>query len=508
MSALQATPQKISVISDENYPPFLFHDSDGKLVGLIVDKWALWSRRTGVVVEIRGTDWAEAQEQTLSGKADVIDPLTFLEPRRQLYEYSEGFAPVDARVYFHKTISGIHDLNSMRGFTIGVKKASACAVWLNERGVFSQRTYATMLDLVQAASSGEIRLFCSDTKPAQYFLSRLQLDEEFRQTKPLYSSRLHWAVKKGNSNLREFVEQGFRKISEAEMHEIDERWLGSPLPQMFDRRILFYASVGAITLVLAGIILLFWNWTLRRRVAARTIELSETLQQLRRKNTELERFTYTVSHDLKGPLVTIKAYAGSLLQSLKDGDLSDFDSDLKRIENASDVMRALLDDLLDLSRAGVLRTAMHVDLNQVVTDVMRSLEGMLLDKAIQINVQPGMPPTFMDRRRLIEVVQNLLENAIKYTSGKPGARIEIGTENRADTLVFFVRDNGAGIEPQYHDVVFGLFNKLDPATEGTGIGLAIVRRVVEMYGGRTWVESPGHGHGSTFYCTLPRHPSS
>lgn len=499
-----APPAKITVVTDDNYPPFLFHDEDGKLVGFLADKWSLWSRRNGIDVEVRGMDWSLALQETLDGKADVIDPMTYTEARSRLYDFSGESSPVDARIYFHNSISGVHDLGSLRGFTIGVKRASACSNWLNERGVYSHRAYPTMLDLVQAAASGEVRLFCSDSKPAQYFLSKLQLDSQFRQTKPLYTSRLHWAVKKGNSEMRDFVARGFTKISPKELNEIDERWLGSPLPQTFDPRFLYYGALAAVGLVLSGGILLFWNWLLRRRVAARTAQLSDTLQQLQRKNSELERFTYTVSHDLKTPLITIKAYSGSLRQSLRDGDLSDFEVDLKRIESAADVMRALLDDLLDLSRAGVLQTARSIDLNQIVADVIRSMEGLLLGKPIDIIVQPDLPRTFMDRRRLIEVVQNLIENAIKYTSGASNARIEVGAFTRPDSVVFYVRDNGSGIEPQYHETVFGLFNKLDPATEGTGIGLAIVRRVIEMYGGRVWVESAGNGKGSSFYCNLPR----
>ncbi|MBL8019007.1 MAG: transporter substrate-binding domain-containing protein [Leptospirales bacterium] len=504
--SLWAEPRsKITIVSDDNYPPFLFHDQDGKLVGLLVDKWNLWSARNGVAVEVHGRDWAQALQETLDGKADVIDPLTYTDARSRDYDFSEESSPVDARIYFHNSISGIHDIGSLRGFTIGVKRASACSNWLNERGVDSLSDYPTMLELVQAAASGEIRLFCSDSKPAQYFLSKLRLDGQFRQTKPLYSSRLHWAVKKGNSDLKEFVARGFTKISPKELNEIDERWLGSPLPQTFDPRFLYYGAMAAVGLVLSGAILLVWNWMLRRRVAARTAQLSDTLQLLQRKNSELERFTYTVSHDLKTPLITIKAYSGSLLQSLRDGDLSDFEVDLMRIESAADVMRALLDDLLDLSRAGVLQTAAKsIDLNEIVADVIRSMEGLLLGKEIEIIVQPDMPQTFMDRRRLVEVVQNLIENAIKYTSGAGNARIEVGAFLRPDSVVFYVRDNGAGIEPQYHETVFGLFNKLDPATEGTGIGLAIVRRVIEMYGGRVWVESAGNGKGSTFYCNLPR----
>jgi signal transduction histidine kinase len=114
-----------------------------------------------------------------------------------------------------------------------------------------------------------------------------------------------------------------------------------------------------------------------------------------------------------------------------------------------------------------------------------------------------MPVIHCDRVRLVEVVQNLVENAAKYSNPKLQSRIEIGTrEDIQDQFIFYIRDNGIGIAPQYHDNIFGLFNKLDATSEGTGIGLALVKRIIEVHGGHIWVESEA-GKGATFYFTLP-----
>jgi signal transduction histidine kinase len=118
-------------------------------------------------------------------------------------------------------------------------------------------------------------------------------------------------------------------------------------------------------------------------------------------------------------------------------------------------------------------------------------------------VQPGLPPAQGDPQRLREVVQNLVENALKFSAPDRPPEIEIGCQTLGDQTVYFVRDQGRGIEPRFQESIFGLFNQLDPRTEGTGIGLALVRRIVEFHGGRVWVESPGAGRGATFYFTLP-----
>ncbi len=504
-TALSAeVPGRITIVSDDNYPPYLFRDADGKLVGLIMDKWTLWSARNGVEIEIHGMRWADAQEQLLAGKWDVIDPLSYTERRAPLYEFSPGSAIVESRIYFHHTITGINDTSSMRGFTIGVKKGSACADWLTAQGVLTQRAYPTMLDLIHGAAADEVRLFCADEQPTQYFLSRENLTGDFRQSKSLYKTELHWAVRKGRVSLREFVDRGFDKISREEMKALEEKWVGTPLPRVLDSAFLRYGGIALGAGVLLGGVLIAWNAALRRRVAVGTKELRDTLGQLQRKNAELERFTYTVSHDLKGPLVTIKTFSGSLLQSIGENDFTNLEKDLKRIDGAANTMRALLDGLLELSRAGVLHNALPIQLNQAVAEVLESLAGLRVGRTIRMDVDPELGLVFMDERRLAEVIQNLLENAIKHTKHRADAHIQITAETRGAHVILCVRDNGIGVEPQYQDVIFGLFNKLDPATDGSGIGLAIVRRIVEVYGGRVWVESKGGGTGAAFFCELPR----
>jgi signal transduction histidine kinase len=122
-----------------------------------------------------------------------------------------------------------------------------------------------------------------------------------------------------------------------------------------------------------------------------------------------------------------------------------------------------------------------------------------------VDIAPDLPTVYGDRARLVEVVQNLVDNACKFMGDQPAPRIEIGTSG-TDTEgnpIFFVRDNGIGIEPQYHERVFGLFNKLDAQSEGTGVGLALVKRIIEVHGGRIWIESEGAGRGATMCFTLP-----
>ena len=226
--------------------------------------------------------------------------------------------------------------------------------------------------------------------------------------------------------------------------------------------------------------------------------------ELKSKNTELERFTYTVSHDLRSPLITIKGFAGALLADAAAGRTGRLNEDLNRILQAADKMSALLNGLLELSRVGrIVNPPTRVPMNKLVQDVLELLAGSMAQQQAKVTVQPNLPPALGDPQRLPEVIQNLVENALKFSVPGRVPEIEIGCQTVGDQTAYFVRDHGRGIEPRFHEAIFGLFNKLDARSNGTGIGLALVRRIVEFHGGSIWVESQGAGQGATFYFTLP-----
>jgi two-component system sensor kinase FixL len=226
--------------------------------------------------------------------------------------------------------------------------------------------------------------------------------------------------------------------------------------------------------------------------------------ELKHKNEELERFTYTVSHDLKSPLITIKGFAGALLADAKAGRTDRVVDDLKRVVVAADKMGQLLNGLLELSRVGrIVNPPVRVSLTKLADDVVELLSGSIKERGARVTVQRDIPMVNGDPQRLQQVLQNLIENALKFGRDNQPPVIEVGAKHEAGLPVFFVRDEGRGIEPRFRDTIFGLFNKLDARSEGTGIGLALVRRIIEFHGGRIWVESGEDGHGTVFYFTLP-----
>jgi len=234
-------------------------------------------------------------------------------------------------------------------------------------------------------------------------------------------------------------------------------------------------------------------------------KLTEALAQLDRSNRELESFAYSVSHDLRGPLITVTCFLGRLAKDSEQGNAKAMHSDLAYIGEAITKMDRLLHDLLELSRIGrVVGSLEDVPLTELAREVADLLAGPIAERGVRVEISPDLPTVHGERARLTQLLMNLLDNAVKFMGEQPAPQVKIGVRRDGEETVCYVRDNGIGIEARHKDTVFGLFQQLDPSRGGTGIGLAVAKRVVEVYGGRIWLESDGPGKGSTFCFALPR----
>ena len=240
------------------------------------------------------------------------------------------------------------------------------------------------------------------------------------------------------------------------------------------------------------------NSDLERRVQVRTAELEVA-------NRELEAFSYSVSHDLRAPLRHIDGFADLLRRKIQSGGDEKAIRYSETISDSAKRMGELIDDLLSFSRMG--RAEMRraaVSLDDLVASVRAEVTTDLRDREIVWNVSP-LPEVVGDPAMLRLVLMNLLSNAVKYTRGRTPARITVGTTDEAEEIVLFVEDNGAGFEMAYQHKLFGVFQRLHRAEEfeGTGIGLANVRRIVQRHGGRVWAEGEVD-KGAKFFVALPR----
>lgn len=222
-------------------------------------------------------------------------------------------------------------------------------------------------------------------------------------------------------------------------------------------------------------------------------------------NEELEDFIYTVSHDLRTPLISIKGFS-DLLEDEFGGELgSEGKNYLNRIQSGVEKIDNFLNDLLLLSRIGrksVLEG--EVKLENLIDDIREDLSAKIEEVGAEIKVEGELPKFYFEKKRLNQLVSNLVSNAVKFLGDQDNPLVRIGAEDKGNSWVLWVEDNGIGIEPENRENVFDIFfqeQRVDE--EGTGIGLSIAKRIVEDYNGKIWVESE-KGRGSTFYVEFPK----
>lgn len=273
-----------------------------------------------------------------------------------------------------------------------------------------------------------------------------------------------------------------------------------------------WAALAAIVVLVLFIIFLLFEINVRRRMEAALKNYQDHLEDLVKARTvaleaankDLESFSYSVSHDLRAPLRGIDGFSQILIDDY--GQLLDAEGKehLERIRNGAQRMADLIDDILELSR--VTRRTLEresLDLSAMAAEIMERLKKTNAGRPVETHIQASMLANG-DRHLLEIAMQNMLDNAWKYTSKTPQARIEVGCRQNGAETVYYINDNGAGFDMQYSDKLFKAFQRLHSVDEfpGTGIGLATVYRVIDRHGGRVWAEAEPD-KGATFYFTLP-----
>lgn len=274
----------LRVVTDNNYPPYVVLRADGQAEGYIVDLWRLWESKTGVRVDLRAIEWAQAQRAIRDREADVIDMMFRTPVREQLYDFSQPYATLPVSIYVDSSIQGIHDAASLSGFTIGVQRGDACVDALASRGVTGLVAYPNYQGILAAAKAGQIKIFCMDDEPANYYLYLHRDQVRFARAFQLYEGQFHWAVNRGDTATYQQVEQGMRLITAEERALLRDKWFSQPFQYRPYLRIAMVAMLLVLGLGAAGGL---WIRMLRRSVKHRTAEIQRKHQQLENAAQEL-----------------------------------------------------------------------------------------------------------------------------------------------------------------------------------------------------------------------------
>lgn len=404
-----ARAEAITVISDDNYPPYLFKDANGNTVGIVADFWKLWEQKTGVKVTLVSTAWEQAQQQLLSGHADVIEMIFRDAEREHRYAFTPAYATVPVGIYAHESLTGLASPEALSGFTVGVQKGDGCIFKLKEAGVKSFRLYNNYEEIIQATLSGQVKIVCMDDYPAHYYLYRMNADGQILRAFTLYQGQFHRAVRKGDVHTLSLLERGATAISQAEMSSLEAKWKGRSLQRdVYSRQVIWILAL----LLVVGLTLLLLIVMLRVAVKRKTAEI-----QSKREELELERLRLTDIIDA--------TRAGTWEWSVETGQLQ-FN------QRWAEILGYRLEELMPHNLETAKRLTHPDDWQTSMTLVARHLQGEIefYECDIRMKHKAGHWVWIVDRGRLIS----------RTPSGEPammrGTHIDITDKKQAEAAIW------------------------------------------------------------------------
>ena len=469
--------------------------------------------RAPVHANIVAMDWGIAYNYMLAGKADVLETVFDNEERSKIFDFTKTYANIEVPVFFHKTLSGITDIRTVRGFTIGVKSGDQCINIFRKNGIVTLKEYSNYEAIINAAANGEVRVFCVDKPPALYYLYKNNLENDFHYSFTLYNGAFHRAVKKGQTELLKIIEDGFAKISDDEKEQIEKKWLGTMLPQPNYIRYVIYSF---LVVFVTALVLFLLNIFLRRKVKEKTKQLEFAFVGMTAAKEKAERsdklkteFLAQMSHEIRSPLNVILSFSDLIETDLKDKVKPEAIDYFKYINSAGQRLLRTVDLILNASE-------MHLGtyeptfsefglIEEIITKIRYDYKNLIEDKGLEFKFSGNVSEVKIrgDKYSIFQIFVNLTENALKYTM-KGFISINVDYDNN-NCVKVDIEDSGIGMSDDFLAKLFEPFMQEERGYsrrfEGNGLGLSLVKKYCDMNGATISAESE-KGKGSKFTVIL------
>ncbi len=390
--------EKIKVIMDDNYPPYTFRDNNGNLQGIAVDQWEIWEKKTGIQVEIDAMDWNLALETAKNGDFDVIDTAFRNPEREQFLTFGKPYADIKVSIFFQKNITGITGIESLKGFEIGVKKGDNCIRLLQQKGIQNYVEFSNYESIVKAAKNYRIMVYVMDEPPAMFYLYKMGIQNKFKSSSPLYSGRLHRAVKRGNLQLLNIIQSGFDRISNREYKAINNRWMGTSYN---NRKVLVIFEIGILVASCIAIVLLIWSFTLQRMVNHKTKELRAMVQAVGEREKKLAALLNAIPDT-----VFVMDKKGTYLECYAKDDAFSLHHPLNSI-----VHKSVWELLPEKSAANIIET---------IEKVLENKEIQIIEYSVEVNAEVR----YLESRMVLYEEENIMQ-IVRDITDKKSAELEI-----------------------------------------------------------------------------------
>jgi ABC-type amino acid transport substrate-binding protein/nitrogen-specific signal transduction histidine kinase len=496
--------------SNPRWAPVEFLDKSGIPRGISRDYLDRFGQALGVDFQyVPIPAWRQAPAKLRDGEVDLLTSLTKASTKKADFEFTPPYMSLPTAIFTRQDTPYIGEVSELKD-----RKVASVSGYAMYEYLLSQSSDIRAMEAkddpagLKMLEEGAVDAFVGALLVASHYIqqgghTRIKVAGETTFVyQPAFACRKEWEI------FVRILDKVMEGITEEERTAIARKWMAVTYEQRIDYTKLY--KIGAMVLALLGLFA-YWN----NRMAAEIRRRSEVEASLLRSeealvaaNKELEAFSYSVSHDLRAPLRHVSGFVQLLQANAKDRLDETGARYLDVIAGAAKKMGELIDDLLSFSRTG--RAQMHLEavpLGPLVDECRRELEPETSGRAVEWKIGE-LPEVAADRALLRQVMANLLGNAVKYSRNRSPARIEVSSRRENNEFIVCVRDNGAGFDMKYADKLFGVFQRLhtDAEFEGTGIGLANVRRIVVRHGGRTWAEGEVD-KGAAFYFSLPAKPA-
>ncbi|WP_243312462.1 transporter substrate-binding domain-containing protein [Fundidesulfovibrio agrisoli] len=526
----------IVIGGDRDYPPYEFLDKNGQPAGYNVDLSRAIAEVMGLTVEFRLGAWAEMRAALARGEVDILEGMSYSEERLQEVEFTPPHTTVVHSVFARKDLPPVSSLEDLRGRNIVMHRGGIMHDTLAGMGFTDELHFSdTPADALRMVASGHCDYAVTAMLPGLYIIRENKLDNLYVAANSVATVRYGYAVKKGNTALKERFSEGLAIIDKTGKYEqIRQKWLGvlEARPVQWEAVLYYVGAVVAPLVLLLGATVL-WSHSLRRKVAERTRSLTNALDQLGRNQQQLVQadkmaalgiLVSGVAHEINNPnglillnipiLRKVQADTARILDEhlARHGEFRlggipyermrrELPAMLEEMFDGAQRIKRIVNDLKDFARSDEARAREPVDVNQAAGKAAR-----LLDRAIRqatdrfsLDLGQGLPPVLGNAQRIEQVVVNLLLNACQALPDRTRAVTLATRYNRdSDCVELTVRDEGVGIAPEHMPHLTDPFFTTKRAQGGTGLGLSVSAGIVKDMGGvLEFQSSPGHGTAAT-----------